>query len=434
MILIFLPLALCSRPAVEPRRAREFKAVAATNVDWFSAKGNKIVDSAGNEVWLTGCNWFGYNTGTNIFDGIWSSNLADTVEAVADRGFNLFRVPFSVQIILEWKKGTYATMNMNPYLNEELRDKNSLECWDFFLDRCREHGIKVMIDFHSAPSASSGHQYALWTAGGYTVDDFYAAHAWIVDRYKKDDVIIAIDLKNEPHGKKDDEAFAKWDDSKDANNWKNVAQTAAQKILAINPNLLIMVEGVEIFTKDLENNADYHLQATIWETMTTNYWGTWWGGNLRGAAYFPLKGFENKLVYSPHDYGPTVYEQEWFKKEFTYDTLMEDVWHDNWFYLWEKETAPLLIGEWGGFLTNAANKKWLTAIRKLIIDKRLSHTFWCLNPNSGDTGGLLADDYIAWDEEKYAFVKEALWTMKDGKFIGLSSSVPLGKNGVTRQK
>jgi aryl-phospho-beta-D-glucosidase BglC (GH1 family) len=106
-------------------------------------------------------NWFGYNTGTNIFDGIWSSNLADTVVAVANRGFNLFRVPMSVQILLEWKRGVFASMNMNPYLNEELRGKNSLECWDFFLDRCRENGIKVMIDIHSAPSASSGHQYPL---------------------------------------------------------------------------------------------------------------------------------------------------------------------------------------------------------------------------------------------------------------------------------
>jgi aryl-phospho-beta-D-glucosidase BglC (GH1 family) len=431
MLLLLLRLSLSDGPPVEARRP---KAVPKSNVDWFSVKGNKIVDSSGNEARLTGVNWFGYNTGTNIFDGIWSSNLAETVVNVANRGFNLFRVPFSVQIILEWKRGFYATMNMNPYLNEELRGKNSLECWDFFLDRCRENGIKVMIDIHSAPSAASGHQYPLWAAGGFTVNDFYAAHAWIVERYKNDDVIIAIDLKNEPHGKKEDQAFAKWDNSKDATNWKDVAETAAKKILAINPNMLIMVEGVEIFTKDLVNNADYHLQTTIWETGETNYYGTWWGGNLRGAAYFPLKGFETKLVYSPHDYGPTVFEQVWFKKDFNYQTLMADVWHDNWFYLWENKTAPLLIGEWGGFLTDAKTKKWLTAMRQMIVDHGLSHTFWCLNPNSADTGGLLKDDYKTWDEEKYAFVKPALWQTKDGKFIGLSSSVPLGKNGITRPK
>ena len=34
--------------------------------DWLSVKGNKIVDADGTEVWLTGCNWFGYNTGTSM--------------------------------------------------------------------------------------------------------------------------------------------------------------------------------------------------------------------------------------------------------------------------------------------------------------------------------------------------------------------------------
>ena len=34
------------------------------------------------------------------------------------------------------------------------------------------------------------------------------------------------------------------------------------------------------------------------------------------------------------------------------------------------------------------------------------------------------------DEEKYDFVKEALW-QKDGKFVGLDHQIPLGANGIT---
>ena len=66
-------------------------------------------------------------------------------------------------------------------------------------------------------------------------------------RYKNDDTIIALDLKNEPHGKAEEAPdFAKWDGSTDKNNWKYAAETYAAKVLDNNPNLLIMIEGIEV--------------------------------------------------------------------------------------------------------------------------------------------------------------------------------------------
>lgn len=67
-----------------------------------------------------------------------------------------------------------------------------------------------------------------------------------------------------------------------------------------------------------------------------------------------------------------------------------------------------------------------------MIDMRINHTFWCFNENSGDTGGLVYDDFGKWDEDKYEFVKPSLWqTLDSGKFIGLDHQIPLGANGVT---
>ena len=40
-----------------------------------------------------------------------------------------------------------------------------------------------------------------------------------------------------------------------------------------------------------------------------------------------------QIVYSPHDYGPRVYEQPWFKGGFTYESLYKDAWHDYWLYI-----------------------------------------------------------------------------------------------------
>ncbi|MBQ5333841.1 MAG: cellulase family glycosylhydrolase, partial [Oscillospiraceae bacterium] len=396
---------------------------APTTDDWLSVKGNKIVDSSGREVWLTGVNWFGYNTGTNTFDGLWACDLNSSLKSIADHGFNLLRVPISAELINSWAAGNYPTANFNQATNSYLVGMNSLEIFDYVIGQCRANGIKIMIDIHSAKTDSMGHMKNMWYEGNVTEKDYLAALSWMAERYKKDDTIIAFDLKNEPHGKANENPRAKWDSSKDSDNWKYVAEKAAKAVLDKNPNVLVMVEGIEIYPVDIKKNGDFS------STNPGDYYSTWWGGNLRGVKNDPidLGKFQNKLVYSPHDYGPAVYQQEWFKGDYTYNSLYRDAWYDNWFYIQDENIAPLLIGEWGGFMTQP-NLKWMTYLRQLIKEKRINHTFWCFNANSGDTGGLVKDDFTTWDKEKYEFVKEVLW-QEDGKFVGLDHEIPLGSNG-----
>ena len=415
-----------SKDALSDKEVKERLEKAVAGDDWLHTDGNRILDKDGKQVWLTGVNWFGYNTGTNTFDGLWNSMLAPTVKSIADHGFNLIRVPISAELINQWADGVYPKANYNNASNPDLNGKNSLEIWDYFLSLAKAYGIKVMPDIHSAETNASGHNVNLWYTDKVTVQDYYRALEWMAKRYKNDDTIIAFDLKNEPHGKPyEKEAAAIWNDSKANNNWKMVAETAASKILAQNPNVLIMVEGIEIYPIDLKKNADFH------STNDKDYFFNWWGGNLRGVKDFPvnLGKYQNKLVYSPHDYGPTVFLQPWFEKEYDYDSLMKDCWHDNWFYIYEEDIAPLLIGEWGGFMTEP-NITWMTYMRELIGKYHLNHTFWCLNANSGDTGGLLLDDFKTWDDEKYNFVKEVLW-QQNGKFVGLDHKIKLGENGIS---
>lgn len=392
--------------------------------DWLHTDGRRILDKNGKEVWLTGVNWFGYNTGTNTFDGLWNSQLTPTVKAIADHGFNLIRVPISAQLINQWAAGEYPRANYNNAYNTELNEMNSLQIFDYFLKLAEQNGLKVMPDIHSAETDASGHNVNLWYTANVSVEEYYHALEWLAERYKDNDTIIALDIKNEPHGKPHETNKAIWNDSTDINNWKYTAETAAKRILAKNPNLLIMVEGTEIFPIS-SSNMDYH------STNEKDYYFNWWGGNLRGVKEYPvdLGKYQDKLVYSPHDYGPTVYEQPWFKNSYDYNSLMKDCWHDNWFYIYEDNTAPLLIGEWGGFMREP-NLKWMTCMRQLIKTYHLNHTFWCFNANSGDTGGLVLDDFKTWDTEKYGFVKEVLW-QENGKFVGLDHAIPLGENGIT---
>lgn len=397
-----------------------------TTDDWLFVEGNKIVDKDGNEVWLTGINWFGYNTGTNTFDGLWAGDMNTSIQEIANHGFNVIRVPFSAELILQWSIGEYPQANFNQATNDYLVGMDSLQIFEYFLGQARANGLKVIIDIHSAETNASGHMINLWYTEKISRDDYLFALSWMADRYKNDDTIIAYDLKNEPHGKHyEGDAGAIWNDSTKDNNWKYVAELAADAVLSKNPNVLVLVEGIEIYPKDIKANGDYASQNE------DDYYYNWWGGNLRGVADYPvdLGEYQNKLLYSPHDYGPTVYAQPWFEGDFTYDSLMEDCWYENWLYIHKENIAPLLIGEWGGFMKEP-NLKWMTYMRQLIGEYKLHHTFWCFNANSGDTGGMVLDDFTTWDEEKYTFVKEVLWN--DGEhFIGLDHEIPLGINGIS---
>lgn len=415
--------------------------------DWLHVNENaEIVDMYGNPVWLTGCNWFGYNVGSQVFDGVWSQNMHDMLRQIADHGFNFLRVPVSTELLLQWKNGDPdpATPKVNEYSNPELTVegiqggtvKYSFDIWNQAVEWCRELGIKIMIDIHSAETSTAGHQVSLWYTDKFSTEDWFEALGWFADYYKDDDTILAIDLKNEPHGKADvPSLMAKWDGTTDPNNWKYAAECAAAKVMEKNPNLLVMVEGVEVYPKE---GYDWTAPAIDWATNTEYYHGTWWGGNFRGAKEYPidLKEHQSQLVYSPHDYGPLVWKQKWFYDGFTKDSLLEDCWYDNWFYLLEEKEAPLFMGEWGGFIDeqhdpDGTNTKWMAALRDFMIENTIHHTFWCFNENSGDTGGLVYDNFGKWDEDKYAFVKPSLWQDDSGNFISLDHKITLGSNGIS---
>ena len=341
--------------------------------DWLHVNDKaEVVDMNGNPVWMTGVNWFGYNVGSQVFDGAWSANVHHCLDLIADHGFNLLRVPMSTQILLQWKNGEPdPIIKLNEYENPELTvegvvggtPKYSFDIWNQVVEWCREDGIKIMMDVHCATTNAAGHNYALWYDDNYSEEDWLEALSWFSNYYKDDDTILAIDLKNEPHGKTDDGIFAKWDGSSDKNNWRYAAEKGAKACLDENPNLLIMVEGIEVYPKFEEGESWASHSVDYSRYPWSPYHGAWWGANFRGVRDYPvnLGEHQSQLVYSPHDYGPEVYKQDWFylddpSKTFTRETLLDDYWRDTWAYLVEENIAPLLMGEWGGWVDEKHDK------------------------------------------------------------------------------
>ena len=424
------------------------------NDDWLHAEGSRLYDMNGNEVWLTGANWFGFNCNEACPHYLWSADADDCLTEIADRGINIIRFPISTELIVSWMKGkpnevssfscnTDPAFTINPdFCSDDGKTPvDSMQVFDIMMKKCKEHGIKAFIDIHSPHTDNSGHNYNLWYGkAGVTTDVWIDSLVWLADKYKNDDTLLAFDLKNEPHGKgQEGKDAAKWDGSTDENNWAYAATKCAEAILDVNPHALILVEGVE-------QSMSGAMEGDYWgmpdRRDNSPYIGAWWGGNFRGARKYPIKPKQgtSQIVYSPHDYGPSVYAQTWFDKNFTEQTLLDDYWYETWAYINAEEIGPELIGEWGGHMDGAENQKWMTLLRDYMIKHHINHTFWCLNTNSGDTGGLWdslgftqgSGTSIKWNEPKYKLFEEALWqTASSGKYIGLDHQVALGKNGIS---
>jgi hypothetical protein len=436
-------------------------AVDSNNDDWLHCEGSRIYDMNGNEVWLTGANWFGFNCSENCPHYLWSADADDCLTEIADRGINIIRFPIATELIVSWMNGTpnpvsSFSCNTDPAytINADFcgpdgkTPVDSMQVFDIMMRKCKEHGIKAFIDIHSPHTDNSGHNYNLWYGkAGVTTDVWIDSLVWLADKYKNDDTLIGYDLKNEPHGKgQEGDAAAKWDGSTDENNWAYAATKCAEAILDVNPHALILVEGVEQSMSGAKEDDYWGMPD---RRDNSPYIGAWWGGNFRGAREYPIKPKQgtSQIVYSPHDYGPSVYEQTWFHLDksatggaFDTQSLLDEYWYDTWAYINAEDIGPELIGEWGGHMNNAANLKWMTLLRDYMIKHHINHTFWCLNTNSGDTGGLWdglgfnagTGTSITWNEEKYKLFEEALWqTASSGKYIGLDHQVALGKNGIS---
>ncbi len=82
---------------------------------------------------------------------------------------------------------------------------------------------------------------------------------------------------------------------------------------------------------------------------------------------------------------------------------MPDIWETHFGYLVDRGYA-VIIGEFGGRYGNGGDprdKDWQDAIIDYMDSKGMTDFFyWSWNPNSGDTGGILQDNWQdVWEEK-----------------------------------
>jgi endoglucanase len=339
--------------------------------------GGNIVDAEGHVVHISGVNWFGLETSNFAPHGLWARSLDSMLDQMVQSGFNTIRLPYSNDIFNPSNKPNGIDYSQNP----DLQGLTALQIMDQVVERAGARGLKVILDRHRPTAAG---QSELWYTGQVSeqtwIDDWVA----LANRYHGDPTVIGADLHNEPRGS------ATWGDGNAATDWRAAAQRAGNAVLQANPDWLIFVEGI-----DHQGNDWY-----------------WWGGDLAPAAQFPVVlSVPDKVVYEAHDYGPGVNNQSWFSAP-DFPQNMPGIWQAHWAYLKLQNIAPVLVGEFGGHSVGSdAEGTWQRLLVSYLQSNNIDYTYWSWNPNSGDTGGILQDDWTTVNQAKLSMLQAYQWPL-----------------------
>jgi len=345
------------------------------NGPWHT-DGAQILDAKNQPVRIAGVNWFGFETNTFVVHGLQIRNYKDMLNQIKSEEYNTIRLPYSNQLFDPGSKPDSIDYSKNP----DLQGLQGVQLMDKIITYATGIGLHIILDQHR-PDASG--QSALWYTNAYPESRWIADWQMLAQRYKNNPMVIGADLHNEPRNP------ACWGCGDQALDWRLAAQRAGNAILAINPNWLIFVEGVECYgTGGVTQGGD-----------SSCYW---WGGNLEGVSSYPVKlNVQHQLVYSVHDYPASVADHSWLDVSNFPDNL-PGVWDKYWGYVQKNGTAPVYVGEFGTKLQTDKDKQWLSSLVNYLGkgSSGFNWTFWSWNPDSIDTGGLLNDDWQTVNTQK----------------------------------
>lgn len=331
---------------------------------WYVAGGE--IYRRGSAFPLRGVNWFGLDGSDSKLHGlspwVYGLTIETVVKGIKKKGFNALRIPLAPEVI-------------NGLNIAELKS---------LLAVAEAEKVAVLLDIHTC-SKSAGHLTGKPDAcSSYGKSGWLESLAKLAELSKSYSYVVGIDLYNEPFE-------LSWDE------WRALANDGAKTVLQKNPNILVFVEGVG-------NKSPSGKEAAFY------------GENLFEADTKKLSIPASRLVLSPHAYGPSVHEPHTYFAAADFPRNMPAIWDEHFGRLKAKGYA-IAIGEFGGKYNKWEREtgynrdmKWQDAFVKYLVDRKIKNFFyWSLNPNSGDTKGLLTDQWatgqgdqmeLVWEEAK----------------------------------
>jgi endoglucanase len=414
-----------------------WKAASAQGSGYWHTSGNQIVDSSGHTVRIAGINWYGFETTDEVVHGLWAKDYHTILNTIKTNGYNAIRLPYSNQMVENpIVPSNISFASSTGAINPDLKGLNALEIMDKVISAAGAIGLRVILDNHRSEAGNSAEANGLWYTSAYPESAWINDWKNLVSRYAgfKDasgnPIVIAVDLRNEPHlianGSHTgscwtgDSSTTGCATTNATQNWPAAAQRAGNAILSINSSLLVMVEGIDCYSGDCD----------------------WWGGNLEGVSSHPVVlNVAGRLVYSAHDYGPSLFPQGWFNGSTSFSTL-SSVWNKFWGYINSGHIAPILVGEFGTSnntsdiesATPGSQGQWFQSLVNFLQNNpSLSWTYWALNGE--DSYALLDSNYDstpgrALKQGDLASIQWALSGGGSGSGSGTCSTVPTAPSGL----
>jgi len=320
----------------------------------FVVKSNNLYYN--NTIYnIKGINWFGLETVCNCPHGLWIHDTNYYFDLIRAKAINSIRIPFSYEVASNLDQPLLQDCTL---ADPVIQKMNARQLIHYFFQSAKKRGITILLDFHTVNGAIQPYPDSI-------IPQEQVFQAWknILNEYKNYENLIGIDVKNEPHG---------------GINWTDWSNFVKKFIDFINKNVpdfkgLFWVEGIE----DSDNSA--------------------WGGSFQNMKTSFGVNPNQKIVFSPHVYGVSVRGAEHINDGY-------NEW-ESWFgFLNTYYDNLVCIGEIGG-LNGGSDYTWHQNILKYLQDKNIRNFYyWCLNPNSFDTSGVLGADWSTVDQSKIDFM------------------------------
>ncbi|MFC1642531.1 glycoside hydrolase family 5 protein [Myxococcota bacterium] len=423
---------------------------------WFGLEGQDDLQRPGAmELYIGAVSWADQGN---------KRTLETTMQEIqtSPLALNTIRLPIAPQCLVpEHPDGDYGRTDVKIRNNdpEYYPYSDCREALEDFLVQADQNNLYVMLDIHScsnhlgwragslddappyADSERENYEYKKDDHSCASGEDAYDREKWLADvrtlaRLPKElgvDNVLGIDCFNEPH-------VYSWGE------WSDLAKDCYDAIAEENDDLIAVVQGVAGSYED-PNSEDRIDQPHGDTSLNPN-----WGENLYGQQLDPIQIPKDRLCFSPHTYGPSVFVQKQFVDQSSSECEdLEDEtaakagcglvidrddsevvaalrrgWEEHFGYLAD-EGYCLIIGEFGGFKEWPNNPvepeaadlwahlpadvrydwEWQNIFVDYLRDEGITDfVYWSVNPESGDTGGLY--------QHAFSLSNEAGWGVWDG--------------------
>lgn len=299
----------------------------------LKTKGSIIVDAAGDRFRMVGVNWAGTHI-IGVPPGLDRTPLPYLTRMIRTLGFNMVRLPLSVEVILGNKVVDDVRVAANPWL----KGRSVLDVVDHVVQELGRAGVLVWLDIHMLDAnwcCSRADCNGLWYNPRWSQENWTSALRELARRSVSAPAVIGIGLLNEPRGPCHNKEYGgekcdiqffnpgfwkpmitgctelRWADGPEHLQWKKAAEAGGRAVLAENPRLLVSVSGISFST------------------------------DLRDFGAHPVDLPEGHVVYEFHHYpwshGPLVRTAWQFRRRMSNDFD----------YLLEQDIAPVWVSETG---------------------------------------------------------------------------------------